>query len=118
MLKTLHFVAPPANVDNRGYYKMTKSLALRLTLLCFSAVLTVTPANAQVETGLIDGTVTDASGAVVPNANVAIKSAATGLTVTVRTNEAGRFLSPPLKPGDYEVSVSLSGFKSSVLRVR
>lgn len=72
----------------------------------------------QVETGLILGTVSDPSGAVVAGAKVSIKSAATSLLNTMETNEAGRFQSPPLKPGAYEVSVSGPGFKSGVLNTR
>ena len=74
--------------------------------------------HAQVETGIIAGTVTDPSGAVVPAANVTFKSASTGLLVTTQSNEAGRFQSPPLKPGEYELNVAMTGFKSSVLNVR
>jgi len=74
--------------------------------------------TAQVETGTIDGSVSDPSGAVVPKASVSIQSAATGLSAAVESNEAGRFQSPPLKPGEYEVRVSVPGFKSSVIAVR
>jgi hypothetical protein len=83
-----------------------------------SLLLTGSVLLAQVETGIIAGNVSDPSSAVVPNANVTIKSASTGLLVTVQSNEAGRFQSPPLKPGAYEVSVAAAGFKNSVLTVR
>lgn len=72
----------------------------------------------QVETGLIVGGVTDPAGAVVPAAKVTIKSASTGISVVVETNEAGRFQSGPLKPGEYEVAVEAPGFKVGVLQVR
>jgi hypothetical protein len=73
---------------------------------------------AQVETGLISGTVTDPSGAVVPSPNIIIKSLSTELSARIASNEAGRFQSPPLKPGEYEVTVNAPGFKSGVLTVR
>ena len=73
---------------------------------------------AQVETGLIVGAVTDPAGAVVPAAQVTVKSAATGIALTLETNDAGRFQSAPLKPGEYEVTVSATGFKMAVLPVR
>src|SRR5262245_56021300 len=96
---------------------MSKWLVLRWTplvlLILMSGVL-----DAQVETGIVAGTITDPSGAVVPSGNVTIKSAATGLQVTVQSNEAGRFQSPPLKPGEYEMSIGVAGFKSTVLTVR
>lgn len=96
---------------------MTKLFLLRWTVW-FTLALTGSLLWAQVETGIITGAVSDPSGAVIPNANVSIKSASTGLTATMQTNEAGRFQSPPLKPGEYEVGVAVSGFKSSVLTVR
>ena len=73
---------------------------------------------AQVETGIIAGTISDPSGAVIPQANVTIKSASTGIVVVVQSNESGRYQSPPLNPGEYVVSVALTGFKSAVLNVR
>ena len=82
------------------------------------ALLTVPALRAQVETGTITGSVTDPGGLVVPNAQVSIKSAATGRSNLLQTNETGRFQSPPRKPGDYQVSVTISGFKSSLLNVR
>ncbi len=96
---------------------MTKLSLLRWTVL-LSIVLAGSMLLAQVETGTIAGAVSDQSGAVIPNANVAIKSASTGLQVTAQSNEAGRFQSPPLKPGEYEISVAVAGFKNSVVTVR
>src|SRR5215467_779237 len=96
---------------------MTKSSFSRWNVLLLS-VLAAGVLLAQVETGIVAGTVTDPSGAVIPAANVTIKSAATGLQVTAQSNEAGRFQSPPLKPGEYELNVAVAGFKSSVLTVR
>ena len=83
-----------------------------------AVLISVGSMQAQVETGLIDGTVTDPSGAVIPNASVVIKSASTGLSVTVTSNDAGRFQSPPLKPGEYALTIAVSGFKSSVMKAR
>src|SRR5262245_56929336 len=70
-------------------------------------------ARAQIETGTIVGTVTDASASVVPGVKVEIRSAATGVVMTVTTNEAGRYQSPPLKPDSYEVTATAQGFKTS-----
>ena len=65
----------------------------------------------QGSSGAIVGSVTDPSGAVVPNVQVAITSAATGLVLNLVTNSAGRYESSPLAPGKYSVAVSQSGFK-------
>ena len=62
-------------------------------------------------TGQISGSVRDATGAVVPGAQVAITNQATGVTNPVRTNEAGEFILPALTAGTYEVSAEAKGFQ-------
>jgi len=96
---------------------MTKLFLLRRATLLFVMLIGVS-LWAQVETGTITGSIADPHNLAIPNAEVIIKSAATGLASVVRTNATGRFQSPPLKPGDYQVSVTVSGFKRSVLNVR
>lgn len=56
-------------------------------------------ALAQRETGSVSGTVTDPSGAVVPNAKVTITSSATGLTRAVTTNANGFYNATTLALG-------------------
>ncbi len=63
-----------------------------------------------VETGTITGVVRDNSGAVIPNAQVTIRNAATGLSNKALTDSQGIFVSPPLNPGDYNVEFEASGF--------
>src|SRR5262249_62229702 len=58
-------------------------------------------AQAQIETGTIVGTVTDAGAAVVPGVKVEIRSVATGMVAAVTSNEAGRQQAPPLQPARY-----------------
>ena len=69
--------------------------------------------RAQQPTGSIQGIVTDPSGAVVPNAKVAIKSAATGQSMNLNPTDSGIFTSGPLLPGDYSVVVTANGFSTS-----
>jgi hypothetical protein len=61
-------------------------------------------------TSAIVGQVMDASGAVVPGANVTITNRETGLRRSLKTDEEGRFNFPQLKPGSYSVKVEASGF--------
>jgi hypothetical protein len=70
------------------------------------------PADAQVTSGSITGTVKDTSGAVIPGATVTVLNAATGVTRTVSTNEVGAFALPTLPPGAYTIRVELAGFKT------
>ncbi|HZS98106.1 MAG TPA: carboxypeptidase regulatory-like domain-containing protein [Terriglobales bacterium] len=62
--------------------------------------------------GDLAGTVTDPSGAVVPNASVTVKSNESGSTQTRPTNAQGSYRFSLLGPGTYTISVSASGFQS------
>ncbi|MDR3723106.1 MAG: TonB-dependent receptor [Terracidiphilus sp.] len=73
-------------------------------------------AYAQQDLGHIFGTVTDQTGAAVPNAKVTITWQATGLSQTVTSNETGYYVSQPLKVGQYTVSAEAAGFTISVIR--
>src|SRR6266566_9007086 len=69
----------------------------------------------QITTGTIQGTVTDANGAVVPGANVEIKNLDTNLSRTLTTDDGGRFVALALPPGNYSVTVSKQGFGTLVV---
>jgi hypothetical protein len=71
--------------------------------------------NAQsIVTGAINGTVTDASGAVVEGANVILVSEETQETRTAVTGPGGTFQFSLLKPGRYSVTVEKTGFRKAV----
>jgi Carboxypeptidase regulatory-like domain/TonB dependent receptor len=63
--------------------------------------------------GSIFGTVTDSSGAVVPNAQITITDVAKGTTTTVQTDASGQYRVQHLIPDTYSVSVEASGFKKA-----
>src|SRR5579863_9771353 len=69
----------------------------------------------QVTGGTILGTVTDASGSAVPNADVTITNTATGVATSIMTNDSGLYSAPNLLPGTYQVSVKATGFSNSVV---
>jgi len=60
----------------------------------------------------IVGTVTDPSGAVVPNVTITITNTATGVTKTTPTNEAGQYVFPDIQIGRYDVKGTAQGFKT------
>lgn len=68
------------------------------------------PADAQVAGGTLSGTITDPSDKFVPQAQIAITNVATGITTTVTTNSDGFYIAANLLPGEYQVTVSASGF--------
>ena len=89
------------------------TLLLSLLLLgCFGLNRDV---SAQQDIGRIVGTVTDQSGAVVPDASIHIKSQSTGLIQTVASNRTGYYTSLPLQPGRYDITVKSAGFASSTI---
>lgn len=68
---------------------------------------------AQTSTGSIAGTVLDASGAVIPNAQVRLLGTETGDVVrTLTTDGSGNFAAPLLRPANYTVEASAPGFKT------
>ncbi|HEY4355542.1 MAG TPA: carboxypeptidase regulatory-like domain-containing protein [Acidobacteriaceae bacterium] len=69
--------------------------------------------TAQSARGVVTGLVQDATGAIVPNADVTLRSPAQGTTTVVHTNSAGIYRFEAVNPGDYVVSVVVSGFSKS-----
>jgi hypothetical protein len=86
-------------------------LALPVLLLCSTVF-----AQTSVSNGSISGTVTDATGAVVPTAKVTI-TGPTGQTVHATTSDTGTYSSGALVPGRYSVRAEAKGFKTAQLLV-
>src|SRR5947209_8510681 len=86
--------------------------SLRLVLLVVAvAVLSVQALGQGETTSAIVGQVTDVTGAVVPGSTVTITNHDTGMKRSVRSDDAGRFSFPQLKPGSYSVKVEALGFE-------
>lgn len=94
------------------------SSGIVVRLLTCTALLVATgmPARlgAQAVGGTILGTITDPSGAVIPDVQVSVKDVATQVVSTVTTNKDGYYSAPNLLPGTYEITASASGFESAV----
>ena len=69
---------------------------------------------AQQTLGSMNGTVSDSSGAVVPNVAVTIRNVATNLAVRAETKDSGTFSAVDLPIGSYEVTFARDGFQSAV----
>ena len=89
--------------------KMTKPRSFVCLLLAL--VLCVTLAYGQAVSGTMVGTISDSSGASVPNAKITITEVNTGNIRTANTNESGNYNFADLPPGKYKVSIELTGFK-------
>ena len=82
-----------------------------IAMVC--VLLLASPAAAQFDRGTISGVVKDQSGAIVPGATVAATSLQTQAVSTAVTDGSGYFTLPNLRPGRYDVSAELAGFKKA-----
>ena len=90
------------------------SLALFSLVILFAS--TSLFAQSQATTGVIEGVVTDASGAALPGVTVTLRNIETNYTQTLVTDSGGRYRGALLPLGRYEVTASLEGFASRVVR--
>src|ERR1019366_4742678 len=88
---------------------LTRSFMLAMACVCLASLV-----NAQINTGRIDGTVRDASGAVVPEARVSATNDATGAVTSTQSSAAGDYVVNFLAPGTYHVLVEKQGFQRNV----
>ena len=94
--------------SSRGVLKL--ALAVLVVVSCLATIRL----HGQAVGATLSGTITDPSGGVVANAEVAILNTATGKTRTVNTNSEGIYSAPNLIPGNYNVTVSATGFSKAV----
>ncbi|HZP06232.1 MAG TPA: carboxypeptidase-like regulatory domain-containing protein [Terracidiphilus sp.] len=91
-----------------------KRAMLGIALLCASFVLLPSQfAFGQVDEGSITGTVTDSTGAVVPDAEVTLLNTDQGLTLQTHTGAAGAYTFAPVRIGHYTVTVTAKGFATT-----
>ena len=86
--------------------------------LVLASVLLAVPATAQTQitTAVIEGIITDQSGAALPGVSVDVRNADTNLARTLVSDRDGRFVALQLPPGRYTVTLKLSGFSTMVER--
>jgi hypothetical protein len=88
--------------------------ANNLAILLLLTIVNACTLQAQSGTSsAVTGTISDATGAVVPNAAVTARDAGTGATRTARSNADGRFLFAQLNPGTWRIVVQAEGFGSA-----
>ena len=94
-------------------------LTLSSAFLCIIVALMFIAShlNAQVESGQIEGTVIDQTGAAVPNAAVTIKNLSTNAVRSTVSSATGSYLVPGLEPAIYQVTVTSSSFNPFVAKV-
>ena len=88
---------------------MKSNLFLALILvLCLTGL-----ALAQTDTARLIGTITDSTGAVIPDAAVTVTNTGTSRTVTVQTSGSGEYVVNALPAGRYHIDVKSPGFKTA-----
>src|SRR5213593_2392870 len=80
----------------------------------FSALLLVVARSADGQTtfATVTGTVTDATGAVIPNVSVTATNKLTGIKTATKSNDAGIFTLAQLNDGTYSVTAEAAGFRT------
>lgn len=85
-------------------------MSYRKALLSLSLFLAVALAASAQSTASLSGTVTDPSGAVVPNARITVHNLSTGIDRTTQSDSAGAYSLASLQPGNYSVTVHAPSF--------
>ena len=88
----------------------------KLACILVSGLIVSQLALAQVTSGAISGVIRDSTGAVIPDAAVAVKDLDTGSSRTVVTDNQGRYRALRLPVGDYEIQASKEGFQTEIRR--
>ncbi len=95
-------------------FASARTIALKYLCAMALTLASVAPMPAQEARGTIVGTVTDATGSIVPAAPVQVLNKAMGTVLALQTNDAGIYTANYLLPGLYQVTVELTGFKRVV----
>ncbi|HRH40982.1 MAG TPA: TonB-dependent receptor [Pyrinomonadaceae bacterium] len=90
---------------------------LMLGVFCFVLSVAHTSAQSQGSTGTITGTVTDSTGAIIPNAAISLTSKSTNATQNTTSNEDGIYRFVLLQPGTYSVKATSGSFAPQTLAV-
>ena len=88
---------------------------LILGVLLLWSLSSVLPASAQAVYGSIFGTVTDNTGAVIPNANITVIDISKSTSVSVQTNGSGEYRVQHLIPDSYRVTAEAPGFAKATV---
>ena len=101
------------NLSRLGDARVESGFGLRtIAVVCLAAALGTVPGAFGQNTSTISGLVTDATGAVIPGAEVTITREETGTVTSVATNEVGAYTAAGLEVGSYTLEVKAAGFKS------
>ncbi len=95
---------------------MRTAVYCSVVVVCLAGLLFTPALEAQTNTGVIVGTVSDPTGAVIPGATVTVTHSEVRAATEVQTNAVGDYVSTLLRAGPYGIRVEASGFQTAVRR--
>ena len=98
----------------KGETKMLRASRVSVSGSVFAVILLLGTFAYGQTAATITGTISDQSGAVVPNAEIVITNVGTGQSRSLQSNALGRYTAPGLNPGSYEMTATSPGFQQTV----
>jgi hypothetical protein len=95
----------------KSIYRSAGKLLLLFVVMTLGLCGATSIAHAQSDNGSVVGTVTDQTGAVIPNATVVVTETQTGTVFNAKSNDSGEFRIPTVPRGDYKAVVTADGFQ-------
>ncbi len=95
-----------------------RNFRVLVSVLALFSLLTLSASMLYSQTatsGVVIGTVTDPTGAVVRGANVTMVETATNFTLTATTDSGGRYIFPVVAPGEYSLTIVAKGFRKTTV---
>ena len=108
-----HLLSLFPNFSN-GRHRVCRNRLWAVVALCVMLLGAWSAGRAQNTAAQLGGSVSDASGGVVPNAHLSIKSEGTGLVRETNSDGSGAYVFRALPPGVYDITVTAPGFQSFV----
>ena len=99
-------------MQRRCSHRVLNHARLTAITLCLLFLAKPVTLSAQQAASAINGTVTDASGAIIPGATLTLSNSATGLSITTQTNSAGIYNFVNVMPAAYSIKVVKEGFNT------
>src|SRR6266513_1379278 len=110
-----YYRRPTAFYFEGVYMRIARSIITSAFLAAGLLFIPATGYSQGTNLGTIRGTVTDPNGAVIPSAAVKVTDQTTGISRDVSTDSQGNYEVTALKPGTYKITVTASGFKTTVI---
>src|SRR5262249_7276857 len=82
----------------------------KLKRILLAAVFLLFPSILSAQQPVVKGRITDPAGLPIQNASVRLENSATGVNLSVSTNEEGNYVFPPAQPGSYLIRIIAPGF--------